>query len=79
MVVHPSALACMRTRELGRTGPQVSILGLGCWQLGGDWGRVDEADAIGVLHAAVDADLTAAARSVAVHTKGATTAQLALR
>ncbi len=34
---------------------------------------------MGVLHAAVDADLTAAARSVAVHTKGATTAQLALR
>jgi len=48
----------MRTRELGRTGRQVSIVGLGCWQLGGDWGRVDEADAMGVLHAAVDAGVT---------------------
>src|ERR1019366_2717464 len=48
----------MRTRDLGRTGRQVSIVGLGCWQLGGDWGRVDEADAMGVLHAAVDAGVT---------------------
>jgi aryl-alcohol dehydrogenase-like predicted oxidoreductase len=36
----------------------VSIVGLGCWQLGGDWGRVDESDAMGVLHAAVDAGVT---------------------
>ena len=48
----------MRNRELGRTGRQVSIVGLGCWQLGGDWGHVDEADAMGVLHAAVDAGVT---------------------
>ena len=49
----------MRTRELGRTGRQVSIVGLGCWQLGGgDWGQVDEADAMGTLHAAVDAGVT---------------------
>src|SRR5664279_6554398 len=48
----------MRTRELGRTGRQVSIVGLGCWQLGGDWGRVDDADAMSVLHGAVDAGVT---------------------
>ena len=48
----------MRTRELGRTGRQVSIIGLGCWQLGGDWGQVDDADAMGVLHAALDAGVT---------------------
>src|SRR5450631_2644628 len=48
----------MHTRELGRTGRQVSIVGLGCWQLGSDWGHVDEADAMGVLHAAVDAGVT---------------------
>jgi aryl-alcohol dehydrogenase-like predicted oxidoreductase len=48
----------MRTRQLGRTDRQVSIVGLGCWQLGSDWGRVDEADAMGVLHAAVDAGVT---------------------
>jgi aryl-alcohol dehydrogenase-like predicted oxidoreductase len=45
-------------RVLGRTGHEVSAVGLGCWQLGGDWGQVDDADALGVLHAAVDAGVT---------------------
>ena len=48
----------MHTRELGRTGRQVSIIGLGSWQLGGDWGDVDDGDAMGVLHAAVDHGVT---------------------
>ena len=48
----------MQTRELGRTGRQVSIIGLGSWQLGGDWGEVDDGDAMGVLHAAVDDGVT---------------------
>ncbi|GAB1513504.1 aldo/keto reductase [Actinophytocola sp. KF-1] len=43
---------------LGRTGRQVSVVGLGCWQLGADWGRVDDADAMAVLHAAVDGGVT---------------------
>jgi len=34
------------------------MVGLGCWQLGSDWGQVDEADAMGVLHAALDAGVT---------------------
>jgi aryl-alcohol dehydrogenase-like predicted oxidoreductase len=45
-------------RVLGRTGREVSVVGLGCWQLGADWGRVDEADALAVLHAAVDSGVT---------------------
>ena len=48
----------METRTLGRTGREVSVVGLGCWQLGGDWGSVSEDDAMGVLHAAVDAGVT---------------------
>jgi aryl-alcohol dehydrogenase-like predicted oxidoreductase len=48
----------MQTRVLGRTGRPVSVIGLGCWQLGADWGHVDESDALGVLHAAVDAGVT---------------------
>ncbi len=48
----------METRQLGRTGKQVGVVGLGCWQLGGDWGQVDENDALAVLHAAVDAGVT---------------------
>jgi aryl-alcohol dehydrogenase-like predicted oxidoreductase len=33
-------------------------VGLGCWQLGADWGRIDEDDAMAVLDAAVDAGVT---------------------
>ena len=36
----------MQTRTLGRTGRTVSVIGLGTWQLGADWGEVDEADAL---------------------------------
>ena len=58
MVAPAGSLICVRTRELGRTGRQVSIIGLGSWQLGGDWGRVDDADAMSVLHGAVDAGVS---------------------
>jgi aryl-alcohol dehydrogenase-like predicted oxidoreductase len=48
----------VETRVLGRTGRRVGVIGLGCWQLGGDWGQVDDGQALGVLHAAVDAGVT---------------------
>jgi aryl-alcohol dehydrogenase-like predicted oxidoreductase len=48
----------MQTRVLGRTGRSVSVIGLGCWQLGADWGHVDDDDAMAVLHAAVDEGVT---------------------
>ncbi|HEY6799745.1 MAG TPA: aldo/keto reductase [Agromyces sp.] len=48
----------MQTRTLGRTGRTVSVIGLGTWQLGADWGNVDEADALAVLDAARDAGVT---------------------
>ena len=48
----------MQTRTLGRTGRSVSVIGLGTWQLGADWGEVREADALAVLDAAYDAGVT---------------------
>ncbi|MCU1585794.1 MAG: aldo/keto reductase [Microbacteriaceae bacterium] len=45
----------MDTRTLGRTNRSVSVIGLGTWQLGGDWGEVTEADARAVLDASVAA------------------------
>ena len=48
----------MEQRRLGRTGRDVSAVGLGCWQLGADWGAVSEAEAMSVLHAAIDAGVT---------------------
>lgn len=43
----------MQQRDLGRTGRDVSAIGLGTWQLGADWGAVDENDARAVLDASV--------------------------
>ncbi|MEV6644734.1 aldo/keto reductase [Amycolatopsis sp. NPDC051371] len=48
----------MENRKIARLGREVSVVGLGCWQLGADWGEVDEQDALAVLHAAADAGVT---------------------
>ncbi len=48
----------MHTRTLGRTNRTVSVIGLGTWQLGADWGDVTEADAHAVLDAAAARDIT---------------------
>ncbi|MFI5912818.1 aldo/keto reductase [Dactylosporangium sp. NPDC051541] len=48
----------MQERILGRTGVPVSVVGLGAWQLGADWGNVDEDAALATLAAAHDAGVT---------------------
>jgi aryl-alcohol dehydrogenase-like predicted oxidoreductase len=48
----------MQQRTLGATGRQVSEVGLGTWQLGGEWGQVDDATAEAVLAAAVASGVT---------------------
>jgi aryl-alcohol dehydrogenase-like predicted oxidoreductase len=48
----------MEQRPLGRIGAEVSVVGLGTWQLGGDWGDVDDDTAEAVLEAALDAGIT---------------------
>jgi aryl-alcohol dehydrogenase-like predicted oxidoreductase len=48
----------MEQRVCGRTGQEVSAVGLGTWQLGADWGQVSEADAFAVLDAAVESGVT---------------------
>jgi aryl-alcohol dehydrogenase-like predicted oxidoreductase len=48
----------MEMRVLGRTGERIGVVGLGAWQLGADWGEVDEDQALGVLSAAADAGVT---------------------
>ena len=48
----------MEQRVLGRTNRPVSVIGLGTWQLGADWGDVSERDALDVLQAAVESGVT---------------------
>ena len=51
-----------QTRKLGRSGIEVSALGMGCWAIGGPfwngetplgWGEVDDDESIRAIHAAV--------------------------
>lgn len=44
----------MRYRSFGTTGWQVSEIGFGAWQLGGDWGDTDDAESIRTLHHAFE-------------------------
>jgi aryl-alcohol dehydrogenase-like predicted oxidoreductase len=48
----------MEERAFGRSGQQASVVGLGTWQLGADWGDVDEKEALAVLEAAVESGVT---------------------
>lgn len=48
----------METREIQRLGRAVSVVGLGTWQLGADWGDVSAPEADAVLEAAVAAGVT---------------------
>jgi aryl-alcohol dehydrogenase-like predicted oxidoreductase len=48
----------MEQREIARLRRPVSVVGLGTWQLGADWGTVSPDDARATLEAAVDAGIT---------------------
>lgn len=46
-------------RPFGKTGPSVSEVGIGCWQIGGtEWGDVTDDQALETLQAAADAGIT---------------------
>jgi aryl-alcohol dehydrogenase-like predicted oxidoreductase len=44
----------MQTYSLGKTGPEVSTLGLGCMGMSGMYGPSDRAESIATIHAALD-------------------------
>jgi aryl-alcohol dehydrogenase-like predicted oxidoreductase len=48
----------MEQRAFDRSGQRVSVVGLGTWQLGADWGDVQDEDAFAVLDAAVESGVT---------------------
>ncbi|KVD13066.1 aldo/keto reductase [Burkholderia ubonensis] len=48
----------MELRQLGRTGPRVSAIGLGCMGMSDMYGPADRAESIATLHAALDHGVT---------------------
>jgi aryl-alcohol dehydrogenase-like predicted oxidoreductase len=44
----------MQKRQLGKDGPMVGAVGLGCWSFGGAYGPTDEAESHATLAAALD-------------------------
>jgi len=48
----------MQTRRLGKTGPEVSALGLGAMGMSGMYGPSDRADSLATIHAALEAGVT---------------------
>jgi len=48
----------MQTSRLGRNGPVVSAVGLGCMGMSGGYGAADDAESIATIHAALDAGIT---------------------
>src|SRR6202158_4374877 len=48
----------MQHRQLGKTGPTVSALGLGAMGMSGMYGPADRQESIATIHAALDAGIT---------------------
>jgi aryl-alcohol dehydrogenase-like predicted oxidoreductase len=48
----------VRKIRLGRNGPEVSAVGLGCMGMAGGYGSADDAESIATVHAALDAGVT---------------------
>lgn len=48
----------MKKRSLGRNGPLVSEIGLGCWNIAGAYGPTDEDEARATLKTAIDGGIT---------------------
>lgn len=44
----------MQYKKVARIQEEISAIGIGCWNFGGDWDSSDEQEAIRIVHAAVD-------------------------
>ncbi len=49
-----SGMAVTERRKLGRVGPEVSAIGLGCMSLSGVYGKSDDAGGVALVHRAIE-------------------------
>lgn len=51
----------MLTRQLGKNGPNLTVIGFGAWAIGGPWqfgwGKVDDTESVKAIHAAIDSGI----------------------
>lgn len=50
----PGGDAILQQRRLGRNGPPISAMGLGCMGMSGTYGDYDEAEAVETIHRALE-------------------------
>lgn len=55
---HVGPVATLRPVRLGRSGPAVSAMGLGCMGMSGVYGTADDQESVATIHAALDAGIT---------------------
>jgi aryl-alcohol dehydrogenase-like predicted oxidoreductase len=53
-----TAASAIQPRKLGRTGPAVFPIALGCMGMSGMYGPADESESLATIHAAIDAGVT---------------------
>ena len=41
-------------KRVPRINEEISVIGIGCWNMGGDWDGAEEKNSIGIIHAAID-------------------------
>ena len=62
----------MNHRQLGKDGPDVPVIGLGAWPIGGGMGDLDHSDCIATVRAAIDSGMTLLDTAQAYRTSEAT-------
>lgn len=62
----------MNQRQLGKNGPDVPVIGLGAWPIGGGMGDLDERACIATVRAAIDSGITLLDTAQAYRTSEAT-------
>jgi aryl-alcohol dehydrogenase-like predicted oxidoreductase len=54
MPINSNRRQIMEYRKLGNTDLKLSVIGFGCWAMGGGWGQTDDRESIAAVRRALD-------------------------